>query len=73
MLQANARGCMGAGSITPSYVFTTGFGDNLMQATGSNNSHTHPDGGNAMVIGSPTFTDSVQPVSIAVAYYQYVP
>jgi len=73
LLQSNARGCMGAGSITPSYVFTTGFGDNLMQATGGNAGHTHTDGGNALVLGSPTFTDTVQPVSMAVAFYQFVP
>jgi len=73
LLAANARGVYGHGSMTPSYVFTTGFGDNLMQATGLSQGHTHTDGGNAMVIGEPGFSDSVRPLVTVVQSYQYVP
>jgi len=40
---------------------------------GSGSGHNHTDGGNALVLGEPTFTNTVQPVSMAVAFYQYVP
>lgn len=40
---------------------------------GSGSGHTHPDGGNAMVLGEPTFTDTVRPVGFVVTSFQYVP
>ena len=71
LLAANARGCMGAGSITPEYVFTTGFGDNLMQSTGLNQSHNH--GVPEFTLDDPSFTNSVRPLGFVVSSYQYVP
>lgn len=72
LLAANARGVYGHGSMTPSYVFTTGFGDNLMQATGLNQAHGH-DITNVAVVENGTGRDTVRPLSRVVQFHQYVP
>lgn len=74
LLGANARGCLGHGSMTPSYVFTTGFGDNLMQATGLNQGHRHDTPAFKVDVDlAAESRNAVRPFSRVVEYHQYVP
>ncbi len=68
---ANARAFMGQGSVTPAVIFTSGFGDNLVQNAGSNASHLHTVP--VITIDDPGFTDAVRPLGFVVTSFQYVP
>lgn len=45
----------------------------LVQDTGGGSGHTHTSPAQDVIALNTTFTGSVQPLSVAVAYYQYVP
>ena len=50
-----------------------GASGQLVENTGSGAGHTHPQTQMDVIAVNPTFTGSVQPVSVAVETYQYVP
>lgn len=61
------------GNLAGNYTLNNSSGNALVQQSGSGNTHSHTVGVLDVVANNPTFTGSVQPVSITVERYQYVP
>lgn len=61
------------GNLASAFIDTNSGGQAFVENTGSGSGHTHADGGNAMVLGQPGFSDTVQPLSYVTTLYQYVP
>ncbi len=57
----------------PAYALNNAVGTKIIENAGSGSTHNHSSPAQDVVAQNPTFTGSVQPVSVAVATYQYVP